>query len=243
MVVDLLGAAHLFDLPQIHHHDGVGHVHRLGLVVGDVDGGNAEFLLDPAKLHLHRLAQLEVERSQGFIHQHHPGRIGHCTGHGDPLLLPAADLGGVPVVHFRQLDQVEELANPLADLVLGVSPFLQAEADVVADGEVGKKGVVLEHHADFAVLGRHPCDVLVAEQDRARGRRQEPRDQPQGSGLAAARGTKEGEEFTLLDLEVQRLEGSKVPEFLDNPGKENAGHDGSVSSVPSRSYCATERFH
>ena len=53
--VDLLEAAF------IHHHDAVGHGQRLALVVGDVDEGDAELLLQRFELALHVDAQPRVE--------------------------------------------------------------------------------------------------------------------------------------------------------------------------------------
>ena len=38
----------------------------------------------------------------------------------------------------------------------GDVPGPQAERDVLEDAEVGEEQMVLEHHADVAVLGRHP---------------------------------------------------------------------------------------
>ena len=52
-LVELLGRAHLLDAPVLQQHHAVGHGHRLGLVVGDVDHGDAEPLLQAADLAAH----------------------------------------------------------------------------------------------------------------------------------------------------------------------------------------------
>ena len=57
MVVDLVGGADLLDDALVEHGDAVGQGQGLLLVVGDVDGGDAEVLL-----HLFQLiAQLDAE--------------------------------------------------------------------------------------------------------------------------------------------------------------------------------------
>ena len=61
VVVDLLRRAHLGHHALGHDDDIVGQGHGLGLVMGDVDGGDADLLLDAADLGAHRDAKLRVE--------------------------------------------------------------------------------------------------------------------------------------------------------------------------------------
>ena len=51
----------------------VGKRHRLFLVVGDMDEGRADALLDRLQLILHLPAELEVERAQRLVEQQHRG--------------------------------------------------------------------------------------------------------------------------------------------------------------------------
>lgn len=44
---------------------------------------------------------------------------------------------------------------------------MQAETDVLCDGQVGKKGVILKDHADAALVGGNVADVLAVELDLA----------------------------------------------------------------------------
>ncbi len=54
----------------MEHRHPVGHGQRLALVVGDVDHGDTEALVQMLDFHLHVLAKLLVQRSQGLVHQH-----------------------------------------------------------------------------------------------------------------------------------------------------------------------------
>ena len=66
--VDLLWAAFLHDASLAHHDDLVAHDQRLGLIIGDVDGGDADFVLDAfPQLNAHLLAQLGVEIRQRLV--------------------------------------------------------------------------------------------------------------------------------------------------------------------------------
>ena len=58
----LSGSADLDDAAVAHQHDAVGKAHRLALVVGDVDGRDAEFPLQMAEFPAHLLAELLVDR-------------------------------------------------------------------------------------------------------------------------------------------------------------------------------------
>src|SRR3954454_1537689 len=60
-VVQFKGRADLLDDAVMHHHDLVGHGHGLDLVVGDVDGGGFQPLVQFLDLGAHRNAQLGIE--------------------------------------------------------------------------------------------------------------------------------------------------------------------------------------
>jgi hypothetical protein len=92
LAVDLDRRGGLADFTAAHHHDRVGHGHRLALVVGDDDGGDAEALLQLAQFHLHRLAQLRVQRGERFVEQEEFGRDGERAGDRDALALAAGEL-------------------------------------------------------------------------------------------------------------------------------------------------------
>ena len=77
---------------DVHDRDPVGHRHRLDLVVGDVDHGGVELLVEALQLGAHLHAQLGVEVGERLVHQEGL-RIAHQrAAERDPLLLPAGEL-------------------------------------------------------------------------------------------------------------------------------------------------------
>ena len=72
----------------------------------------------------------------------------------------------------------------------------------VAHRHVRVERVVLEHHRDVAVLGRHVVDDAPADLDLAAGDRLEPGDHAQQRRLAAARRTDQHAELAVGDLDV-----------------------------------------
>ena len=90
-VVDRARLVDLLDHAVGHDRDPVRHGQRLTLVVGDVDEGDADLVLDALELDLHLLAELQVERAQRLVQQQHP-RVHHQRpGQRDALLLAAGE--------------------------------------------------------------------------------------------------------------------------------------------------------
>jgi hypothetical protein len=56
-------------MPVVHHRDLVGHGHGLHLVVGDVDRGRVDAVVQLAQLAHHQVAELGVERAERLVHQ------------------------------------------------------------------------------------------------------------------------------------------------------------------------------
>ena len=88
-VVDLQRGTDLLDLARVHDHDLVAHGQGFFLVVGDEDKGNADLLLDALELALHFLAQLQVQRAEGFVQQQYVRLVHQRAGDGHTLLLAA----------------------------------------------------------------------------------------------------------------------------------------------------------
>ena len=117
-VVDLGGCADLLDPALAHHDDPVGQRQRLLLVVGDVDGRDPELALDRPDLLAKGDPDLGVEGRQRLVEEEDLGLDGEGPGEGDALLLPARELVRVAAALLGQVDQLEQLADALPDLVL-----------------------------------------------------------------------------------------------------------------------------
>ena len=106
------------------------------------------------------------------------------------------------------------LAHALVDHRLLGFPQLQAEGHVVEDGHVRIERVVLEHHRDVAILGRHVVDLASADRDRAAGDLLQPRDHAQQGRLAAARRADQDDEFAVLDIDIDAVDNLYAAERL-----------------------------
>ena len=70
-VVEIARTAELLDPPVVHDRNPVGHHERLALVMGHIDKGDAEALVQALDLELQPFAQLLVQGAQWLIHQEH----------------------------------------------------------------------------------------------------------------------------------------------------------------------------
>ena len=160
-VVELERLADLLDDAVAHHDDPVGHRHRLDLVVRHVDRRRLEALVQLLDLGAHLHAQLRVEVRQRLVEQEHL-RVAHDRApHRDALALAARELARIAVEVRREPEDVGGASRRAA----AMSSFAalrehQRERHVVAHRHVRIERVVLEHHRDVALLGRHALTTL-----------------------------------------------------------------------------------
>ena len=202
--------AGLLDPALVQQHDLVGHAHRLGLVVGDVDDGEAQFLLQLTQFAPHVLAQLGVEVGQRLVHQADLGLRDQRAAECDALLLAAGELAGFAVEEICKPEQRRGIAQPFGAFGSRHLAHRQAEADVVGHAQVREEGVVLEHHRDAALRRREVCHVPVIDQHLALGGRFQAGDDAQCGGFSAARGPEKNAEGTGGDLEADGVQGGAV---------------------------------
>ena len=69
MIVDLVGASLLLDPALIHHHDSVGDLHRLVLIMGDKDAGDMHFIMQTAKPATQLLSYFGIQCPERLIEE------------------------------------------------------------------------------------------------------------------------------------------------------------------------------
>src|SRR4029453_15312724 len=84
---------------------------------------------------------------------------------------------------------------------------LEPEGQVPFHGHVWVERVVLEDHRDIALFGREIVDDAVADDDLALADLLQSGEHPQRGRLAATRRTYHDEQFTVLDREVEGVNG------------------------------------
>jgi hypothetical protein len=165
LVVELQRGVDLLQHAEVHHRDPVAHRHRLDLVVGHVDRGDAEVGLELGDVGAGRHPHLRVEVRQRLVHAEHLRGAHDRAAHRHPLPLTTESAFGLRLEVLGQLQDPGRLGHPLLALLDRHLGHLQREGHVVGHRHVRVQRVVLEHHRDVAVLGRHVGDVAVADED------------------------------------------------------------------------------
>ena len=132
-----------------------------------------------------------------------------------------------------QVDELDQLLDPLADLAAALAADLEAEGDVVVHRHVLERGVVLEDEADVAVLHAYARGVLARDQDPPCVGLLEPGDHAQQGRLSRAAGTEEGRQAAVGHVDGDVAERDEVPEALghvvdDDPPARLLGGGGDV---------------
>jgi hypothetical protein len=116
-------------------------------------------LVQLADLGAHLHAHLGVQVGERLVEQERLGLAHDGAAHGHALALAAGQLLGFALQQVLDAQDVRRLAHAGVDLRLGIAAQLQAEGHVLVDAHVRVERVVLEHHGDVAVLGRHVVDL------------------------------------------------------------------------------------
>ncbi len=208
--VDGARGVHLLEDPAAQDGDAVAQRHGLGLVVGDVDRGDAQLPGEAGDLGAQVVAELGVEVGQGLVHQEGGGTAGDGPPHGDPLAFAAGELGGEAV------EQVLDAQHPGGGVhargVVGLRVLdAQREADVPAGGHVGVQGEVLEDHRHAPFGGEQVVGVGAVQQQFPVGDLLQPGDHAQHGRLAAAGGTEQDEELARRDVQRQPVHHADAP--------------------------------
>ena len=129
-LVEIRGRRELLHLAVIEDRNAVRHGQCLGLVVGHIDHGHTELLVNVLDLVLHLLTQILVQRTEWFVHQDELRLEDQRPGHRDALLLAAGELGRHARAEIRELDHVEGTLYPCLDIRLAHLANPQREGEV-----------------------------------------------------------------------------------------------------------------
>src|SRR5690606_2161624 len=98
---------------------------------------------------------------QGLVHQQNTGFDNQSPRQCNTLALSTGEFAGGAFPQVAQLNPVEYALDLGFDIVTRKFAHPQAVGDIVENGFVGEKGIVLEDHAGFALVGRQVGDVLI----------------------------------------------------------------------------------
>jgi hypothetical protein len=232
VLVDLPRWPDLAHLPLVHDRDPVPEPHGLGLVVGHVDRGGADPLLELFQLVAGAGAQLRVEVRERLVEEENARLANERARQRDALALAARQLPRLARKQPLDAEQLGRPAGPALALLLGHLLGLEREGAVLEHGLVGVQRVALEHHRHLPRPRREAVHDVPADQDLALRRLLEPGDGAQQRGLAAARGTEQHQVLPLGGLDVHPVHGDDVAvvALLEPPQLDGERRGGTVAA-------------
>ena len=204
-----------------------------------VDERDAHLLLNRLQLNLERPPELRVQGAERFVEQEHAWVQHERARERHALLLSTGKLVRLAPFEAVEANQGERFADPASFLLLLHVREVEAEGDVVLDGEVREERVVLEYGVDRPSVRRTFRDVGPSEQDPSGRGLFEARDEAERRRLATARGAEQGEELTVVDLQGELLEGLDVAEALAQPLEDDLAHPTASAAWSSFRACAS----
>ena len=154
--------------------------------MGDVDEGKLQSLLYLAQFGLHVLAELEVERAERLVQQQNFRVVYKRPCYRDALLLAARKALYRALFEPGEVHKLQHFSDAADYLFFADLLYAQSEGDVLVYVKVREQRVLLEHRVYVALVGRQVVYALAVKHDVAGCRRQEPADDTQRCGLAAA---------------------------------------------------------
>jgi len=203
IVVEVLGGVNLLDETVLHNYDAGTHGHSFGLVVGNIDEGGLQALMELGDLSSHLNAQLGVEVGKRFVHKEDLGLTNDGAAERNALSLTTGKSLGLTVEQVLDVEDAGSFLNALVDLGLGGLAELKTESHVIINSHVRIQGVVLENHGDVAILGRYVVYELIADVEFAVGDLFKTRDHSQSGGFSAAGRTYENDKFLIFDVQAE----------------------------------------
>ena len=160
----------------------------------DVDGGDADLLLDAADLGAHGNAQLGVEVRERLVEEQHARLDDQRAGKRHALLLTAGELAGVVVGPVGQTHLFQHAAADGVGLLPGhPAGHDESLGHVLQGGLVPEQVVVLEHESrlfaqagDIGTAGVGEVEVFAIKGQLAAVGGLEKVQTPQKGGLAGA---------------------------------------------------------
>ena len=99
---------------------------------------------------------MDLRSRKGLVEEQHLGPWRKGPGEGHALLLAAGKLRHRIVAAPFEMHELQHVGDDAVDLRLRLAEHLEAEADVLGDGQVREEGVVLEDGVDGALVRQEP---------------------------------------------------------------------------------------
>ena len=202
-----------------HHHQPVGHRHRLVLVMRDHDGGDAAIALQHADFARH---VLRAARHRGWT----AARRAAAAADGSPARGPAPRAAAgrrkaraAAASPALQLHQPQHLGDPRRGGGAGMRRISSPKRDVARHRQMREQRVALEHDAHIAAIRREPRMLSPSSRMSPDVAAEKAGDHAQRGGLAAAGRPEQHDHLARLDMRLDIATATCRVEALARAGR------------------------
>ena len=165
LVVYVRRRAKLFNHGIIHNHNLVAHLHRLKLIMGNIDRRCVHSIMQRSQFFRHTLTELRVQRAQWFIHHKRLGLANNGAPQGNPLPVAAGKAANRFVQDMLNTQHAGNFRHFCPRITPPHALTKQRVTDILPDIHMRIKREHLEHERDIAFRWRAPADLLAVEVD------------------------------------------------------------------------------
>ncbi len=130
-VVEIERAALLLDDTVAHDDDMIRHGHCLDLIVGHIDGGRPQPVMQRPDLLAHMHAQRRIEIRQGLVEEECLGMTDDGAAHRNPLALPAGEFARIALHEVGKTGGRRHFGRRLQRLRLFDAAYAQAVGQIL----------------------------------------------------------------------------------------------------------------
>ena len=161
------------------------------------------------------VAGLWIEAGRRLVEDQHVGLVDQAASDREPSFHPARECVDLRLALLGELDEIEEFFDAVSDDRSRQVEVAAVHHQVVVDRQLLVEVVLLWDNTEpVAQLRSLVFGVEAQNRERpARDRAHRP-DHPHRRGLACAVRSEESERLTLLDGEVDAIDGNEVPKLL-----------------------------
>ena len=158
------------------------------------------------QLVLHVLTQLQVEGGQRLVQKKDLGLVDKGTCDSNALLLTAREIVDVLALKSLEIYKGKHFLDSCADLLILHLLYAKAECDVLVNVQMGEESISLKDGVDVTLVGGDVVDALTVKNDLALIGRLKAADNAKRGGFSTAGGTKQGNEFLVMDIQINGLQ-------------------------------------
>src|SRR5579871_1076730 len=234
VLVDFSRAVYLDQAPPLDDADPARHGHGFDLVMGNIEDGGAEILLDALQLQSEIRPEFCIEGRQRLVHQidGRPAHQGPTDGHA--LHLATGEFGRAVGELVGDAEQARHFPYLALDLLLGQPAHRRTEREgqVVEDRKMGVERILLEDEGHVALGWGRLGHVASGDMDTAAIGLLQSGDETERRGLAGTGRAQKHDEFAVCDVERKLRHRLEVAEALGDTREHDLSHATPPPSAP-----------